>query len=198
MPDGREAFLQAHIAPGESLLWVGGPAHRKGADVTTRRFIIGLLAVVVFFCVILGVTVPPVAPYLFLGVLLIGSYLLLAWSGEQETANTCYGLTDRRVLVRRGLLRPKVLSMDLLDIAEVRLFKTLGGVVCLELVGVVNRSLVPGLTAPVLTRGGDRAYDRPAGPRLFGLPDADAVRERILAAQRAVLDPPLSKVEEPS
>lgn len=121
------------LAAGETLVWEGRPAPRAFTFRNWVHSLFGglLLTVAIYWQVIacgLAKAQPwpwpalvPV-PFWFAGLYLSVGHLLLA---RLEWSRVAYAVSDRRLLTRRGLFRPRLESMDLAGLCSFRV-KPLG------------------------------------------------------------------------
>ncbi|MEJ2698953.1 MAG: PH domain-containing protein [Desulfuromonadales bacterium] len=124
---------EGHLGPAEVLRWEGRPAPRC---FTFRNWLHSLFGFLLLFLAsywqmvgyqlsqahhsLILALVP--LPFLLAGIYLSFGHLLLArWEWE----NVFYAVTDRRILARRGLFRPRVEELPLAEVTGFRL-KPLG------------------------------------------------------------------------
>src|SRR5215218_4992446 len=116
--------IPQQLDAGEHFLWSGRP--RQGIRATFEEQATGLLAVIVFLVFWLSALVilsllnvrnvegqfDPGALFVGLGMFMVGG-TMLAWTlgyDAVDRAHTFYGLTDQRIILITGLLRPSVWS----------------------------------------------------------------------------------------
>ncbi|MDT8441136.1 MAG: PH domain-containing protein [Desulfuromonadales bacterium] len=118
-----------HLTEGETLRWQGKPAPRCFVFRNWRYSVYGvllLIATLIWQSVCLHVArtdgLPWLAwlplPFILLALYLTAGYLLLA---RLEWSQVDYAVTDRRLLVRRGLFRPRLRALDLAEVSYFRL-----------------------------------------------------------------------------
>lgn len=120
-----ETRLAQHLDPAERLLWSGQPRQGlwvRGSDALMIPFSLMWGGFAFFWetMVILGG-----APWFFTlwGVpfVLVGVYIIAGrffWDAKRRSA-TCYGVTDRRIVILSGVWSPQVRSVNLRTLGEV-------------------------------------------------------------------------------
>lgn len=179
--------LAAALEPGESLLWTAappprayflGPAHARPLFYAMAAVALGLIVAWVA-----AVRASSEAGMILAGFgLALVLFPVLALAGDVARSGERYGLTPRRLLIRRGgVLRPSltILDLDALDGVVV----VAPGLLELRLPG--SEWLVPGASSAVRAEPAGNTVSPPAarGPRLH-VDDAGAVRDRIVEASR--------------
>jgi hypothetical protein len=110
--------LDAHLAPGEVILWRGKPERRPFIFRTWPLSIFGIALIVaaLFYEVIVLTTEAPdllslpVLPFLLVALYMaFGHFFVTA----REWTNTDYVVTERQVLIRHGILTPTVTKYSL-------------------------------------------------------------------------------------
>ncbi len=135
MVDGNQTHQEAGrggwppLAPGETLRWEGRPAPRCYTFRQWRHALFGLLLTI--FCAAwtwMGVVLAAEQewswlawiplPFLGYALWLAGGQLLAA---RLEWNRVAYAVTDRRVIVRRGLIKPRQAALELAQVTWFRL-----------------------------------------------------------------------------
>jgi hypothetical protein len=180
-----ELEVSRRLESGESLLWTGAP--RRGlllrpADAFLIPFSLVWCGFAIFWeASALEINGPPFFAVFGLPFVLVGLYLVVGrfFADARRRARTCYGLTDRRVIIVSGLLSRTTNSLLLENLPEVSVNERADGS------GTVTfgrplpfASWTAGLEWPGMAR-----YQTPSFELI---PDAKRVHDRVLEAQRAL------------
>ncbi|MFN0074177.1 MAG: PH domain-containing protein [Chloroflexota bacterium] len=180
-------FVEPHLLPGETVIWKAKPERalflrKYGAISGWGMGMIGIMAFWFIVSVILAGSLGPVihnmvffwaVPSIIVGGLLIYGPLVVA---AREWSNTDYVLTDRRLILRRGVVSPTLSVIHLSEIPrmEVEVKQGWGHVL-----------LLGGTALERLGQNGRLEY-HPAHIKLRDLSEPDTVRERIITARAAL------------
>lgn len=180
-------YLEPHLLSGERVLWTAKPDRRM----FTRQYGavsawgMGMIAIMAFWfvvSVILAGSLEPVIrnlvffwglPSMVVGGLLIYGPLLVA---AREWGNTEYVLTNRRLIVRRGVISPRLSVIGLKDLQRIETESKHGW-------GKIM--LLGGTALERLGEDGRMEY-HPHHLTIRDIQEPDRVRERILAARGAL------------
>jgi hypothetical protein len=182
-PDYIAQFLQ----PGEAVLWQAKPERRLflrkyGAVSAWGMAMIGIMAFWFVISVLLAGSLEPViqnmiffwaVPTIVIGGLLIYGPLLVA---SREWQHTEYILTNRRLILRHGVVSPSLNVIGLRDLPRVRAESKKGW---------GNVLLLGGTALERLGAQGRLEY-HPSYVSLRDLPEPEAIKDRILAARAAL------------
>lgn len=128
--------LLDELVPGERTVWQGKPCKWPFITMGTVRLLVFVpfsLAWGGFFAYLEALMIHErslagallVTPFLAIGLYLVGGRF---WAGARCWKNTWYMITNKRVLMRLGTVRPKVVSVDLSMITSIHLQAHRGGV----------------------------------------------------------------------
>ena len=187
MTESRSGYLDQFLVPGETVLWTAKPERRlflrKYGPVSAWG--LGMIAIMGFWfavAVIFAGGIEPVIhnliffwalPSIVVGMLLIYGPLLVA---AREWSHTEYVLTDRRLILRRGVWRP---TLSVIPLSELPRIETE------DKHGWGNVLLLGGTALERLGENGRLEY-HPSHLTLRDLHQPNAVRDRILAARAAM------------
>jgi len=184
-------MIDQHLAADETVLWRAKPD--RSLFLRRNRVISGLglgfLGIAFFWMAVSILFAGAVTPFVVsiailwgipslvvAGLLIIGPLVLSA----REWVNTEYVLTDRRLLLQRGILRPQVGVIDLRRLPPVEVQRQ---------DGVGNLVLLSGLALEILGQGGRQRY-QPAALVLWNIAEPEQVAALIQeAAQRRTSRP---------
>lgn len=184
-------MIDRHLAADETVLWRAKP--ERSQFLRRNRAISGLglgfLGIAVFWMVVSIIFAGAVTPFLIsilllwgipslivAALLILGPMVLTA----REWTHTEYVLTDRRLLMQRGIFRPQVGVIDLrhLPATEVQRQDGIGNIV-----------LLSGMALDILGEGGGQQY-QPAALVLWNILEPDRVAAIIReAAERRTSRP---------
>jgi hypothetical protein len=187
MTENPSADLERFLLPGETVLWMAKPERRlflrKYGPVSTWG--LGMIAIMAFWfavSVVLAGGVEPIIhnlvffwalPSIAVGLLLIYGPLFVA---AREWSHTEYVLTNRRLILRRGVWSP---TLSVIPLSELPRIETE------DKHGWGNVLLLGGTALERLGENGRLEY-HPSHLTLRDLPEPDAIRDRILAARAAL------------
>jgi hypothetical protein len=180
-------YLDQFLLPGEVVLWTAKPERRlflrKYGAVSAWG--LGMIAIMAFWfvvSVVLAGGVEPIihnlvffwaVPSIVIGLLLIYGPLLIA---AREWNHTDYVLTNRRLILRRGVWRP---TLSVIPLRELPRIETQ------DKQGWGNVLLLGGTALERLGENGRMEY-HPSHLTLRDLHEPKAVRDRILEARAAL------------
>ncbi|HEX3244658.1 MAG TPA: PH domain-containing protein [Chloroflexota bacterium] len=181
------AYLEPHLGQGETVLWVAKPERRlflrKYGPVSAWGM--GMIAIMTFWFVIsvvLSGGLEPIIhnlvffwalPSIAIGLLLIYGPLFVA---AREWQHTEYVLTNRRLILSRGVWSPTLSEIPLSQLPRIE---------TQDKKGWGNVLLLGGTALERLGQNGRLEY-HPSHLTLRDLPQPNEVRDRILAARAAL------------
>ncbi len=178
------AELQRELSGTERLLWWGRPIagmRLRGSDAVGIPFSLMWGGFAVFWETMAIRSKAPFffklwgLPFVAVGLYLVaGRFLYDAW----RRSRTAYALTNERVILLSGGVRPSVLSLRLATIPSLSLAEGRGGV------GTLSFGGGAGIGWALAGMQGWPGAGRQVGPQFELLPDARSVYEAIQAAQR--------------
>ncbi len=183
-PQQLPGELARELSPSEQLLWWGRPLaglRLRGSDAIGIPFSLMWGGFAIFWETMVIRTGAPFVfklwgiPFVAVGLYLIaGRFLYDAW----RRSRTAYAVTNERVILLSGGVRPSVLSLRLATIPAVSLTEGRGGV------GTISFGGEAGIASFLGGMQGWPGAARYVGPQFEHLPGARSVYETIQAVQR--------------
>lgn len=126
-----QSELRQHLDPYENLLWTGQP--KKGiifrsADIFLIPFSLLWCGFAIFWMVMVSQTDTLFAlfgiPFVVIGLFFVfGRFIVDA----QQRANTLYGLTEKRVIIKSGIFSKKIKSIDIQSLTNLEVEESADG-----------------------------------------------------------------------
>jgi hypothetical protein len=128
-----EIVINAELDPGEKILWVGIPRQGilfRGSDILMIPFSL-LWGGFAIFWEIMALSIPtkesgPIAiifPLFGIPFVIVGLYMIFGRFifDSKNRSNTYYGVTDQRIIIKSGLFRKSVKSLNLRTLTDISL-----------------------------------------------------------------------------